>query len=122
FFSNHFDLGEHPHLTFAPLSNGAIHFLPLPLLLPQNPPFPSPVTPSSSKPSKIQQKLPYTPLGALLFPPFPHTLLPNLPPHQWIGPYQVVEQAPWKSYALKELDGTWMACRFAAAHIKKFYT
>ncbi|KAI8445165.1 hypothetical protein BY996DRAFT_8000862 [Phakopsora pachyrhizi] len=41
--------------------------------------------------------------------------------NQWNGPYRVVEQAPGKSYVV-ELDGTRMARRFAAAHIKRFYT
>ncbi|KAI8459904.1 hypothetical protein BY996DRAFT_6589994 [Phakopsora pachyrhizi] len=35
--------------------------------------------------------------------------------------YRVVEQASGKSYVLEELDGTRMARRFAAAHIKRFY-
>ncbi|CAH7668293.1 hypothetical protein PPACK8108_LOCUS2775 [Phakopsora pachyrhizi] len=41
--------------------------------------------------------------------------------NRWNGPYRVVEQAPRKSYVLEEFNGTWMARRFAAAHIKKFY-
>ncbi|CAH7683800.1 hypothetical protein PPACK8108_LOCUS17533 [Phakopsora pachyrhizi] len=41
--------------------------------------------------------------------------------NQWNGPYRVVEQAPGRSYVLEELDGTRMARRFAAAHIKRFY-
>ncbi|CAH7682563.1 hypothetical protein PPACK8108_LOCUS15531 [Phakopsora pachyrhizi] len=41
--------------------------------------------------------------------------------NRWNGPYRVVEQAPGKSYVLEELDGTRMARRFVAAHIKRFY-
>ncbi|CAH7689367.1 hypothetical protein PPACK8108_LOCUS24425 [Phakopsora pachyrhizi] len=41
--------------------------------------------------------------------------------NRWNEPYRVVEQAPGKSYVLEELDGTQMARRSAAAHIKRFY-
>jgi hypothetical protein len=42
--------------------------------------------------------------------------------NKWNGPYRIVEQKPGGSYVLEELDGSLLARRYAASHVKFFYT
>ena len=41
--------------------------------------------------------------------------------NRWNGPYKIVEQVSGKSYVLEELDGTRLARRYAAAHVKRIF-
>jgi len=41
--------------------------------------------------------------------------------HRWNGPYRVTGHFPGGAYSLEELDGTPLARKAAAAHVKKFY-
>ena len=41
--------------------------------------------------------------------------------NRWNGPYRIKTQEPGGSYSLEELDGTALARRYAASHVKKFF-
>ena len=42
--------------------------------------------------------------------------------NRWNGPFRVKEQLPMGSYILEELDGTELKRRYAASHVKRFYS
>ena len=42
--------------------------------------------------------------------------------NRWNGPFRVREQLPMGAYVLEELDGTILKRRYAASHVKRFYS